>query len=42
LAYVRRADISGRLVWTSRVPLLVVAAELLVIGWTIRHTMFRL
>ena len=41
LAYVRRAEISGRLVWTSRVPLLVVAAELLVIGWTIRHTMFR-
>jgi hypothetical protein len=42
LAYVRRANISGRLVWMSRMPLLVVAAELLVIAWTIRHTMFRL
>ena len=42
LAYARRADISKRLVWMSRVPLLVVAAELLVIVWTIQHTMFRL
>ena len=41
LAYARRADISRRLVWTSRVPLLVVAAEFVVIAWTIRHTMFR-
>ena len=41
LAHVRRADISRRLVWASRGPLLVIAAEFVVITWTIRQTMFR-
>jgi len=39
-AHVRRSDISRRLVWLSRVPLLVTAAEVLAILWIIRGSSF--
>jgi len=39
-AQVRQADISRRLIWLSRVPVLVAAAEIVAILWTLRRIAF--
>jgi hypothetical protein len=41
LAQSRRRDISRRLMWLSRVPVLVAAVEVLAVAWIIQGTFFR-
>jgi hypothetical protein len=39
-AHLRRGEISRRLIWLSRVPVLVAAAEIIAILWTLRRIAF--